>query len=152
MVSIRLANESDVNAIFDLIKELAIFEKSEFELINTPEQLLKDGFKDKPSFICIVAEDNQSIVGMSFLYVRYSTWKGRVLYLEDLIVKDNCRNKGIGTQLMNATIEFAKSNNYKRIQWQVLDWNTDAIRFYKKFNAQFDSEWINVHLNLVKKR
>ena len=149
MVSIRLANESDVNAIFDLIKELAIFEKAEFELINTPEQLLKDGFKDKPSFICIVAEDNQSIVGMSFLYVRYSTWKGRVLYLEDLIVKENFRNKGIGTQLMNATIEFAKSNNYKRIQWQVLDWNTDAIRFYKKFNSQFDSEWINVHLNLV---
>lgn len=149
MVSIRLANESDVNAIFDLIKELAIFEKAEFELINTPEQLLKDGFKDKPSFICIVAEDNQSIVGMSFLYVRYSTWKGRVLYLEDLIVKDNFRNKGIGTQLMNATIEFAKSNNYKRIQWQVLDWNIDAIRFYKKFNAQFDSEWINVHINLV---
>jgi ribosomal protein S18 acetylase RimI-like enzyme len=149
MVSIRLANESDVNAIFDLIKELAIFEKAEFELINTPEQLLKDGFKDTPSFICIVAEDNQSIVGMSFLYVRYSTWKGRVLYLEDLIVKDNFRNKGIGTQLMNATIEFAKSNNYKRIQWQVLDWNTEAIRFYKKFNAQFDSEWINVHFNLV---
>jgi GNAT superfamily N-acetyltransferase len=149
MVSIRLANESDVNAIFDLIKELAIFEKAEFELINTPEQLLKDGFKDKPSFICIVAEDNQIIVGMSFLYVRYSTWKGRVLYLEDLIVKDNFRNKGIGTQLMNATIEFAKSNNYKRIQWQVLDWNIDAIRFYKKFNAQFDSEWINVHINLV---
>jgi ribosomal protein S18 acetylase RimI-like enzyme len=149
MVSIRLANESDVNAIFDLIKELAIFEKAEFELINTPEQLLKDGFNDTPSFICIVAEDNQSIVGMSFLYVRYSTWKGRVLYLEDLIVKDNFRNKGIGTQLMNATIEFAKSNNYKRIQWQVLDWNTEAIRFYKKFNAQFDSEWINVHFNLV---
>jgi GNAT superfamily N-acetyltransferase len=71
------------------------------------------------------------------------------LYLEDLIVKDNFRNKGIGTQLMNATIEFAKSNNYKRIQWQVLDWNTDAIRFYKKFSTQFDSEWINVHLNKI---
>jgi GNAT superfamily N-acetyltransferase len=149
MVSIRLANESDVNAIFDLIKDLAIFEKAEFELINTPEQLFKDGFKDSPSFFCIIAEDNQSIVGMSFLYVRYSTWKGRVLYLEDLIVKESFRNKGIGTQLMNATIEFAKSNNYKRIQWQVLNWNTDAIRFYKKFNAQFDYEWINVHLNLV---
>ena len=149
MVSIRLANESDVNAIFDLIKELAVFEKAEFELINTPEQLLKDGFNDNPSYYCIVAEKNQIVVGMSFLYVRYSTWKGKVLYLEDLVVKDNDRNKGIGTLLMNSTIEFAKLNGFNRIQWQVLDWNTDASRFYQKFNAQFDSEWINVHISLI---
>jgi GNAT superfamily N-acetyltransferase len=149
MVSIRLANESDVNAIFDLIKELAIFEKAEFELINTPEQLLKDGFNDNPSYYCLVAEKNQILVGMSFLYVRYSTWKGKVLYLEDLVVKDNDRNKGIGTLLMNSTIEFAKLNGFNRIQWQVLDWNTDAIRFYQKFNAQFDSEWTNVHISLI---
>jgi GNAT superfamily N-acetyltransferase len=149
MVSIRLANESDVNAIFDLIKELAVFEKAEFELINTPEQLLKDGFNDNPSYYCLVAEKNQIIVGMSFLYVRYSTWKGKVLYLEDLVVKDNDRNNGIGTLLMNSTIEFAKLNGFNRIQWQVLDWNTDAIRFYQKFNAQFDSEWTNVHISLI---
>jgi GNAT superfamily N-acetyltransferase len=149
MVSIRLANESDVNAIFDLIKELAIFEKAEFELINTPEQLLKDGFNDNPSYYCLVAEKNQIVVGMSFLYVRYSTWKGKVLYLEDLVVKNNDRNKGIGTLLMNSTIEFAKLNGFNRIQWQVLDWNTDAIRFYQKFNAQFDSEWTNVHISLI---
>ena len=149
MVSIRLANESDVNAIFDLIKELAIFEKAEFELINTPEQLLKDGFNDNPSYYCLVAEKNQIIVGMSFLYVRYSTWKGKVLYLEDLVVKNNDRNNGIGTLLMNSTIEFAKLNGFNRIQWQVLDWNTDAIRFYQKFNAQFDSEWTNVHISLI---
>jgi len=149
MVSIRLANESDVNAIFDLIKELAVFEKAEFELINTPEQLLKDGFNDNPSYYCLVAEKNQIVVGMSFLYVRYSTWKGKVLYLEDLVVKDNDRNNGIGTLLMNSTIEFAKLNGFNRIQWQVLDWNTDAIRFYQKFNAQFDSEWTNVHISLI---
>jgi len=149
MVSIRLANEKDVNAIYALIKELAIFEKAEFELQNTPEQLLIDGFKENPIYYCIVAEENQTVVGMSFLYVRYSTWKGRVLYLEDLVVKENYRNKGIGTQLMQSTIEFAKLNGFKRIQWQVLDWNTDAIRFYKKFNAKFDSDWANVHLNLV---
>ncbi len=149
MVSIRLANESDVQAIYDLIKELAIFEKAEFELQNTHEQLLFDGFKENPIYYCIVAEENQTVVGMSFLYVRYSTWKGRVLYLEDLVVKENYRNKGIGTQLMQSTIEFAKLNGFKRIQWQVLDWNVDAIRFYKKFNAQFDAEWTNVHLNLV---
>lgn len=149
MVSIRLANESDVNAIFDLIKELAVFEKAEFELINTPEQLLKDGFNDNPSYYCLVAEKNQIVVGMSFLYVRYSTWKGKVLYLEDLVVKNNDRNKGIGTLLMNSTIEFAKLNGFNRIQWQVLDWNTDAIRFYQKFNAQFDSEWTNVHISLI---
>jgi GNAT superfamily N-acetyltransferase len=149
MGSIRLANESDVQAIYDLIKELAIFEKAEFELQNTPEQLIIDGFKENPIYYCIVAEENQTVVGMSFLYVRYSTWKGRVLYLEDLVVKENYRNKGIGTQLMQSTIEFAKLNGFKRIQWQVLDWNVDAIRFYKKFNAQFDAEWTNVHLNLV---
>lgn len=149
MVSIRLSNEKDVNAIYTLIKELAIFEKAEFELQNTPEQLLIDGFKENPIYYCIVAEENQTIVGMSFLYVRYSTWKGQVLYLEDLVVKENYRNKGIGTQLMNSTIEFAKLNGFKRIQWQVLNWNVDAIRFYTKFNAQFDEEWTNVHLNLV---
>jgi ribosomal protein S18 acetylase RimI-like enzyme len=86
---------------------------------------------------------------MSFLYVRYSTWKGKVLYLEDLVVKNNDRNNGIGTLLMNSTIEFAKLNGFNRIQWQVLDWNTDAIRFYQKFNAQFDSEWTNVHISLI---
>jgi GNAT superfamily N-acetyltransferase len=149
MGSIRLANESDVQAIYDLIKELAIFEKAEFELQNTPEQLLIDGFKENPIYYCIVAEENQTLVGMSFLYVRYSTWKGRVLYLEDLVVKESFRNKGIGTQLMKETIEFAKLNGFNRIQWQVLDWNVDAIRFYQKFNAQFDEEWTNVHLNLV---
>lgn len=149
MVSIRLATEKDVNAIYALIKELAIFEKAEFELLNTPEQLLIDGFKENPIFYCIVAEENQTVVGMSFLYIRYSTWKGRVLYLEDLVVKENYRNKGIGTQLMNSTIEFAKLNGFKRIQWQVLNWNADAIRFYTKFNAQFDEEWTNVHLNLI---
>jgi GNAT superfamily N-acetyltransferase len=149
MGSIRLANESDVQAIYDLIKELAIFEKAEFELQNTPEQLLIDGFKENPIYYCIVAEENQTVIGMSFLYVRYSTWKGRVLYLEDLVVKENYRNKGIGTQLMQSTIELVKLNGFKRIQWQVLDWNLDAIRFYKKFNAQFDAEWTNVHLNLV---
>jgi GNAT superfamily N-acetyltransferase len=149
MGSIRLANESDVQAIYDLIKELAIFEKAEFELQNTPEQLLIDGFKENPIYYCIVAEENQTLVGMSFLYVRYSTWKGRVLYLEDLVVKESFRNKGIGTQLMKETIEFAKLNGFNRIQWQVLDWNVDAIRFYQKFNAQFDEEWTNVHFNLV---
>jgi GNAT superfamily N-acetyltransferase len=149
MVSIRLANEKDVNAIYTLIKELAIFEKAEFELQNTPKQLLIDGFKENPSYYCIVAEEKQVVIGISFLYVRYSTWKGKVLYLEDLVVKENYRNKGIGTQLMNSTIEFAKLNGFIRIQWQVLDWNVDAIRFYQKFNAQFDTEWTNVHLNLI---
>lgn len=149
MATTRLANEKDVNAIYALIRELAIFEKAELELQNTPEQLLIDGFKENPSYYCIVAEEKHVVVGMSFLYVRYSTWKGRVLYLEDLVVKQNYRNKGIGSQLMNSTVEFAKLNDFKRIQWQVLDWNIDAIRFYKKFNAQFDTEWTNVHINLI---
>lgn len=147
----RLASESDVDSIFKLIQELAIFEKAEHELVNNPTQLLKDGFSENPAYICIVAEDNNKIIGMSFLYIRYSTWKGKVLYLEDLIVAEQYRNKGIGTLLMNSTIEFAQNQGFNRIQWQVLDWNLSAINFYKKFKAKFDNEWINVHITLNQK-
>ncbi|MES2618555.1 MAG: GNAT family N-acetyltransferase [Bacteroidota bacterium] len=148
MVNIREATVADCNAIFDLITELAIFEKAPEMVINTPEQLRLDGFGPNPLYICFVAESDDTIVGMSFCYIRYSTWVGRVLYLEDLIVTESKRHLGIGSALLEHTIQYGKANNFKRVSWQVLDWNTPAIEFYKKYNAGFDPEWLNAWITL----
>ncbi len=148
MVTIREAIVADCNAIFDLITELAIFEKAPEMVTNTPEQLQKDGFGPNPLYICFVAESDGAIVGMSFCYIRYSTWIGRVLYLEDLIVTESKRQLGIGSALLEHTIQYGKANNFKRVSWQVLDWNTPAIEFYKKYNAGFDPEWLNAWITL----
>lgn len=140
---IRNAQPQDIDAIYSLIEELAVFEKAPDEFINTREQLLRDGFGDNPIYICFVAEQNGQVTGMSFCYVRYSTWKGKCLYLEDLIVREKFRGQGIGTALFNHTLEYAQREGYHRLQWQVLDWNEPAIRFYKKWQADFDNEWLN---------
>lgn len=148
MLSIREAISTDCKAIFDLITELAIFEKAPEMVSNTPEQLLKDGFGPNPLYTCFIAEYNGEIVGMSFCYTRYSTWIGKVLYLEDLIVTESKRHLGIGSALLEHTIQYGKANNFNRVSWQVLDWNTQAIEFYKKYNAGFDPEWLNAWINL----
>lgn len=148
MMVVRNAEPKDVEAIFQLIKELAIFEKAPEQVINTPESLLKDGFGDKPLFHCFVAELNAEIVGMSLCYIRYSTWKGPVLYLEDLIVTEIHRGKGLGKALFEHTLAYAKSNGYARLQWQVLDWNKPAIDFYHNYNSSFDDEWLNAWIEL----
>lgn len=147
---IRPAVAADVYAIFELIKELALYEKAPREVINSPEQLLRDGFTGKsPLFTAMVAESpDGAIVGFSLCYIRYSTWKGPVLYLEDLYVKENCRRHGLGSLLFERCIEFARKNGYKRLSWQVLDWNQPAVDFYKKFNATLDPEWINGAIDL----
>jgi GNAT superfamily N-acetyltransferase len=152
MFSIRTANANDVQAIYGLIYELAVFEKAPEQCINTPEQLLKDGFGAHPAYICFVAESDADIVGISLCYVRYSTWKGCCLYLEDLIVTESMRGNGIGKALFQHTLQFAESQSYARLQWQVLDWNQGAIDFYKAFNASFDSEWLNAWVELPEKR
>lgn len=141
---IRPAEPQDVHSIFNLIKELAIFEKAEHQLINTPEQLLKDGFANQALFICWVAEIDNQIVGIALCYNRYSTWNGKCLYLEDLIVTQSFRGKGIGKKLLDTVINYAFLKNYKLAQWQVLDWNTPAIDFYKSYQSEMSSEWINV--------
>jgi GNAT superfamily N-acetyltransferase len=148
MFQIRLAISSDVDAIHNLIYELAVFEKAPEQLLNPPERLLRDGFGPNPKFVCFVAEQNKTIVGMSFCYVRYSTWKGPVLYLEDLIVTESFRRIGIGKALFQYTCNYALENNYTRLQWQVLDWNQSAIDFYKRFDASFDPEWLNAWVEL----
>ena len=146
-VKIRKAEITDVPAILALIQELAVFEKAPEQVINTTAQLVQDGFGASPLYICFVAELQDQIIGMSFCYTRYSTWKGPCLYLEDLIVTEAYRGKGYGKLLFEHTLQFAKSHHYKRLQWQVLDWNESAIDFYKGFNSQFDAEWLNAFID-----
>lgn len=146
-ITIRDGEPKDVGNLFELIKELAEYEQAPTELINTPENLLNDAFGPNKAFGFIVAENNdiEKIVGTSVYYIRYSTWKGRVLYLEDLIVSSEFRRQGIGGMLMQATRKKADELNCKRITWQVLDWNQPAIDFYKNYTQNFDGGWVNVH-------
>lgn len=144
---IRRAQSIDFISVHSLISELAVFEKSPLEVITTPIILENACSGDSPLAWCWVAENEEGeIVGAAVCYVRYSTWKGPVFYLEDLIVSEKYRRMGWGRKLLMAIIDFAKENGYSRVQWQVLDWNQSAIEFYKQFNAQFDGEWINVHV------
>ena len=145
-VTIRTAKEGDCPAIFELIKELAKFENAANQVDITTETLRNDGFKKNPSYHCIVAESNNSIIGMALFYPRYSTWKGPYLYLEDLVVSDESRGQGIGSALLNTVINEARKQNSARLEWQVLDWNASAIEFYKKYEATLSDEWMNVRL------
>ncbi len=148
MFSIRPARPEDCQAIYGLIKELALFERAPEKVTNTPQGLLKDGFGEMPLFICFVAELQGEVVGISFCYTRYSTWIGKVLYLEDLLVTEAHRKKGIGSQLFAYTKQYAAENGFKRVTWQVLDWNTPAIDFYKREGAELDPEWVNAWVDL----
>lgn len=147
-ITIRKATKNDLPEVLNLIKELALFEKQPQEVTITLKQLEEDGFGKHPLYWIILAENNNEIVGMSFYYIRYSTWKGRCLYLEDLVVKEVYKQKGIGSLLFKATLDAAKDMNAKLMTWQVLDWNEPAIEFYKKFNAELDEEWLNGKIRL----
>jgi GNAT superfamily N-acetyltransferase len=148
MTSIRKGTKADLPAALELIKELALFEKAPQEVTNTLSMMEEDGFGENPIFGFILAEVDGAIIGMSLYYYRYSTWKGKRLYLEDLIVTESKRGLGIGKLLFEETIEIAKKTNCTGMMWQVLDWNEPAINFYKKYNAHFDGEWVNCSLNL----
>lgn len=147
-IEIRKAKEEDVPSMMKLVLELAVFEKGLHEVTNSEEAMRTDGFGEHPSFGALVAEDSatKEIVGISIYYIRYSTWKGRRLYLEDLIVTESHRGKGIGKSLFEETIAIGKEIKCNGMIWQVLDWNEPAINFYKKYNARFDDEWLNVQL------
>lgn len=147
-INIRKAEKNDLPEVLLLIKELALFEKQPQEVTISLQELEKDGFGKSPLFWIILAENNNKIVGMSFYYIRYSTWKGRCLYLEDLVVKEAYKQQGIGKLLFEATLKEAKKMKASLITWQVLDWNQPAINFYKKFNAELDSEWLNGKIRL----
>ncbi len=147
-IKIRDTNKHDIPALLALIQELAIFEKAPNEVSNTEIRMLEDGFGEKKIFDAFVAEIDGKVVGCAVVYFRYSTWKGRCLYLEDLIISEPYRGLGAGTLLFERCIQFAKETNSKLMVWQVLDWNTPAIDFYKKYNAKLDGEWINGTLQI----
>lgn len=136
----------DMNDVLSLIKELAEFEHGLSEVTVTVEDLLRDGFGEKPLYKCLIAEDKEGIAGAAIYFYSYSTWKGKCLYLEDIIVKEAKRSGGIGHRLMNELIGIGKKEGVKRLSWQVLDWNVDAHRFYKKFDASLDAAWLNGRL------
>lgn len=147
--TIRAANPQDVGDLLTLIQELALFERAPNEVTNTSKRMLEDGFGDKPIFDAFVAELNGKVIGAAITYFRYSTWKGRCLYLEDLIITEEHRGKGAGKLLFEKCIAFGKETNCTKMIWQVLDWNTPAIDFYKTYNADLDGEWINGSLDLT---
>ena len=145
-VAIRMGLQSDLPAVHQLIIELAIYERAPQEVITTVQQMELDGFGANPLFGFFVAERHGLIIGLSLYYWRYSTWKGKRLYLEDIIVTEKERSNGIGKLLFERTCRHALEQGCSGMMWQVLHWNEPAIRFYGKFNAKFDREWVNVSL------
>lgn len=142
-INIRKATSADIPDLLALITELAVFEKAPNEVINTPELMEKDGFGEKPIFDAFVAETDDYVIGMAITYFRYSTWKGKRLYLEDLIVTEKSRGLGAGQLLFQQCIQFGKESECNGMVWQVLDWNEPAIDFYKSYNAHLDGGWVN---------
>ncbi|WP_445715497.1 GNAT family N-acetyltransferase [Flavobacterium sp.] len=146
-MKIRKAIEKDMTSVLELIKELAIFEKEPDAVVVTVDDLVRDGFSENPLFQCFVAEVNNEIIGMALYYYRYSTWKGKTIHLEDLIVKESKRGTGAGFALYKEIIKQGKAENVRRIEWNVLDWNTSAIDFYEKSGAKVLNDWRVVHMD-----
>lgn len=147
-VTIRKGEKSDLATIHSLICELALFEKAPEQVVTTLQTMEKDGFGEQPIFRTIVAEADGRIVGMALFFTKYSTWRGKGLYLDDLIVTEKYRGKGIGKKLLNAVFDEANKMGAKQIHWQVLDWNTPAIDFYKKVGARIEAEWWDCKVDL----
>jgi len=146
-MKIRKATQNDMPFVLELIQELAAFEKEPEAVVVTVADLIRDGFSDSPLFHCLVAEKENTIIGMALFYYRYSTWKGKTIHLEDLIVQANQRGTGAGFALYQEVIKQGKKDNVRRIEWNVLDWNTPAIAFYEKSGAKVLSDWRVVHMN-----
>lgn len=140
---IRKGTKADLPGVLRLIKELALFEKAPEAVTNTVTDMESDAFGTIPVFGFHVAELNNELVGAAIYFVKYSTWKGKGLFLDDLIVSEPYRGKGIGKKLFDSFMEEAKQIGAKQVHWQVLDWNTPAIDFYKKLGASIDAEWLD---------
>lgn len=161
-MKIRKATIADCPGMLQLIRELAEYEKAPEEVTVDPKHFEESGFGANPVWWAFVVEEvevnnavssttstpSTHIIAFALYYIRYSTWKGQVMYLEDILVTESMRGKGIGKMLIERLKEEAREKGFKRITWQVLDWNEPAINFYKKFDAKFDPEWVNVVLDI----
>ena len=146
-MTIRVAEKQDCPRLMDLIHELALFERAPEEVTVTLQEFEEAGFGAKPVWKAFVTEVDGVIVGMALYYIRYSTWKGLRLYLEDLIVTEEFRGKGIGKSLFDRIVVEAKELGFSGMMWQVLDWNEPALNFYKKYEAAIDAGWLNASLS-----
>ena len=146
--TIRRAVKEDCARILELVKELAEYEKAPQEVTVTLEHFEESGFGDQPVWWAFVAELDGRVEGFALYYIRFSTWKGQRMYLEDFLVTEKLRGRGIGKKLFDQLIEEARQKNFTGIVWQVLEWNEPAINFYKKYQANFDGEWVNCAINL----
>lgn len=146
-IQIRRAIEADCRSIMNLINELAVYEKAPDEVTVNFDHFVKSGFGENPVWYAFVAHDENNIVGFALYYIRYSTWKGQRMYLEDILVTNSYRGKGVGKLLFDELIKESGEKNLSGIVWQVLDWNEPAINFYKKYDGvKFDKAWVNCSL------
>ena len=145
-ITLRRAAKEDCKAMLALIKELAVFERAPDEVTVTPDHFVESGFGEKPVWWAFVAEENSVILGFALYYIRYSTWKGQRLYLEDFIVTEEARGKGIGRMLFEKIIEEGKEKGFSGMMLQVLNWNEQAINFYKNYGMTVSDEWLNASL------
>ncbi len=146
-ILLRPADKSDMGAVLDLVRELAVFENEPNAVEVTEDEMIRDGFGETPKFKVFLAEENGEILGMALVYDRYSTWKGRIIHLEDLVVREKHRNRGIGGALYQEVMKYAAGEGVKRVCWEVLDWNKVAIDFYTSTGAKILEEWQVVHMN-----
>jgi GNAT superfamily N-acetyltransferase len=144
---IRKGTPEDMPAVLELIKELAAFENEPDAVVVTVTDLVNDGFGETPLFQTFVAEKDNAIIGVALFYYRYSTWKGKTIHLEDLIVTEAMRGTGAGSALYKEVIKYGKSIGVRRIEWAVLDWNTPAIEFYERSGATVFTDWRTVQMN-----
>lgn len=142
-INIRKARKEDCERLLELVRELAVYERAPDEVTVSLEHFVESGFGDAPVWWAFVAVEEGVIQGFALYYIRYSTWKGQRMYLEDILVTEAARRKGIGSLLMDALIHEARARNFKGITWQVLHWNEPALNFYRKYNVRLDDEWVN---------
>ena len=147
-IIIRKAEPNDLVQVYALIKELAVFENEPDEPTNTLKKFVDDGTSKNPKFQVLVADIDGIISGIALYYYGYSSWKGSMLYLDDLVVKEKFRKHGIGKKLLDELIFIAKEERINQMRWHVLDWNESAINFYKKYPVTFDKSWVTVKLDM----